>query len=241
MKQSYIARGKLYLWMREMECKIIGSEMASFNPSLLQYYDVFPDLEDMTIAISVDPVPPPSETALSKGLKYNDWEVWSVVGKWIDRATGKRKFFLLEQKGMKGHDPEWSVNTFFELLDRWHPTRLRVESIGYQRTLKWLLERAMQQRRRYIPVDEPATDRRKKLYRIIDVIGDKASRKELYVHRSQEKFIEQYISAPALDDDDFIESAAMAIECADQMDVLEGEYTNFDESIPDLEWEESCP
>ena len=243
-KQSFIDRGKLSLWMREMECKIVSSELAAFRAAqLLQYWEVLPPEEEMQTVVVVDPVPPPSDREIQQGLKGKDYEAWVVVGKWVDIARGITKCFVLETRLMKGHDPDWSVNTFFELVERWHPYKVKVESVNYQRTLKWLLEKAMMRRGRFVRIDAHVPERRKKSYRIIDSIGDSLSRRELFVHKSMTSLIEAIFAYPNVTHDDEIEGVAIALADLQQhtgptqiSDIVEAE-----KAIPELTYEGTCP
>ena len=65
--------------MREKECKLVSPETADFLPSWLKYYELEP-LGGVTV-VSIDPVPPPSEIAIAKGLKGKDFEAFAVVTK----------------------------------------------------------------------------------------------------------------------------------------------------------------
>jgi hypothetical protein len=112
---------------------------------------------------------------------------------------------------MRGHDPDWSVATFFELLERWHPIKLKVESVAYQRTLAWLIERAMLQRGRYIQIDAHVPERRKKSYRIIDSLGAAVANSLLFVSPTHLEFIEQFSSYPNVSHDDLIEAVAVGV------------------------------
>lgn len=214
-KASYVARGKLPLWMREMECKIVSGELSAFLPQLLQYYDILPDTHQLRCFMAIDPVPPPSERELQRGLKGKDYEAMAVVGVWQDARTGERRYYLCELAKNRGHDPDWTMAKFFELADRWNIEGTYVESTAYQRTLKWLLEKAMRMRGRWFHVSDK-TDRRKKTYRIIDTIGSVIQNRQLYVHSSQSDFVEQYLAYPNVNHDDVIESVAMALELAQE-------------------------
>lgn len=242
-KQSYIDRGKLSLWMREMECKIVSSEMAAFRaPELLQYWTVLPPHEELTTILVCDPVPPPSDREISEGLRGKDYEAWAALGLWQDRSRGIRKIFVLETLTMRGHDPDWSVKTFFEMLDRWHPFKVKVESIAYQRTLKWLLEKAMLRRGRFVMIDAHVPEKRKKSYRIIDGIGAVLSRRELYLHQSQSSLIEAIHSYPVVSHDDEIEAVAVGI--TELMNYEGGsirEIADAEKAIEDIEYFGGCP
>ena len=54
---------------------------------------------------------------------------------------------------MKGHTPDWSGATFFSMKAQWNPVVLKAESVNYQRTLAWLLEKEMQRRGGWMRID----------------------------------------------------------------------------------------
>jgi len=243
-KANYAERGKLGLWMREMECTVIAEETAAFRRESLQFFSVLPPEDELTTFVICDPVPPPSEREISQGLKDKDYEAWVVVGLWRDLRHGIRKIFLCEYRLMRGHDPDWSVATFFELMERWKPIKLKVESVAYQRTLAWLIERAMRQRGRFLQVDAHVPEKRKKSYRIIDSIGAAVASSQLYVSPTHLEFIEQYASYPNVVHDDLIEAVAVGVKEAmehagggDFRRVLEIENIEYDD-IPTLG---ACP
>lgn len=240
-KASYVVRGKLYLWMREMECKSIGIGQVSFPDAKNQvrFYEVAPPVNAMVSVLAVDPVPPPSERELAEGLKRKDEEAWTALGIWIDPATREKRFFVLEQKCEKGHTPDWSIATFLDLKRKWQPMMLKAESVNYQRTLSWLLEKAMKQYGQYMPIDAFVPERRKKSYRIIDTIGDALAAGLLYFHAgTQSELLQQIYDYPSIAHDDRIESLAIAIDAANALgasipdsssDVIEGEWETVQE------------
>ncbi len=236
-KESFVERGKLYLWMREMECKLVDSSLSAFRSDALQYWDVLPD--GMTTFLAIDPVPPPSDRELERGLKGKDWEVIAAIGRW------QRRYYLIHYEMNQGHEPDWTIAKFFEFKRDYTPLKCRVESIAYQRTLKWLLEKAMQRRGEWLQMEDTKGDRRKKSYRIIDVIGSVVADRLLYVHRSHKEFIEQYFAYPNVVHDDVIETVSMGIASArDSGGIYEGEYETImkaEADIPDLEYAGGCP
>jgi len=242
-KQSFVDRGKLPLWMREMECKTITGELTAFRSDLLQRWEVLPPFAEMVVFIAVDPVPPPSEREINEGLKGKDYEAWAAVGVWHDNRTKEKRVLVLETRTMRGHDPDWSVKVFFEMLDRWQPFKVKVESVAYQRTLKWLLEKAMLRRGKFVQIDDHIPERRKKSYRIIDAIGAALGNRELYVHSSQHTLIEAISAYPFVEFDDEIEAVSVAVSAAiehsgttNMSDILEAER-----DIPELEFDGACP
>jgi len=221
-KQAYIDRNQLSLWLREMECKVVSSETSDFRPEWLQYWDILP--EGMTTFMAIDPVPPPSDSAIAKGFAKKDYEVLAIVGVY------KGNYYLCDYVFKRGHEPDWTIAQFFTLLDKWKPLRVRIEATNYQRTLKWLLEQAMQVKRRYVQINAHDPDRRGKRYRIIDALTGIASNKKLFVHKTHKEFIQQFTESPDLSHDDVLEAVSEAINEAKSMPYLEGEYSTIGEN-----------
>ena len=222
-KAAYINRNQLSLWLMEMECKVISPETSDFRDTWLKYWDVLPPLNEMVTFMAIDPVPPPSDVQIANGLKDKDFEVLAVIG------IHKGKYYLCDYAFSRGHDPDWTVMKFFELLDTWRCLRVRVETTAYQRTLKWLLEKAMQARRRYVQINAGTPDRKRaKRYRIVDAFSGIASQGLLYVNKEKHKeFIQQFIEAPDLSHDDILEAVAEAISEAKSSPFIEGSYENL--------------
>ena len=246
-KQSFIERGKLSLWMREMECTAIGSALASFPRAheQINYYEITPSVGSMVCAMAVDPVPPPSERQIAEGLRRKDFEAWVVVGLWRDRQTGERRIYVLDAIQHKGHTPDWSVATFLQLRKVWRPVLLKAETVNYQRTLKWLLEQAMMQQSAWTRIDAHQPERRKKAYRIIDTLGSALAQGMLYFHRSQRDLLEQIVSYPSVQFDDLIEALSVAIDAVLEIgDGYLGEDEDFlevEKDIPELPDMRMCP
>ncbi len=246
-KKAYADRGKLYLWMREMECQVIGSSELSF-PSAhnqIKYYQVAPPAGAMQVAMAVDPVPPPSERELERGLKGKDEEVWVAVGLWRDRTTGEKRIYVLDVQANKGHTPDWSMATFLSMKTRWMPDILKAESVNYQRTLAWLLEKAMRAKGQFMRIDAYVPERRKKTYRIIDTLGDALAQGLLYFHPSQQELLQQILNYPSVSHDDRIEALAVAVAAVQEISGhYEGDFNDIleaEEAYPDLPDVKLCP
>lgn len=226
-KEAHVARQQLPLWLREMECKIIAPETASFKLDWLKYYAVPP--MGCLRYLGLDPVPPPSERELEVGLVGKHDEALAVVG------FLEGNVFLLDYSVNRGHTPEWTIAEFFRLCDKWRVMKARVESVAYQRTLKWLLEQEMKKRLRWIQIDD-ASDRRKKMHRILQAFSGLASQGRLYVRKEHEKFITQFGEYPN-GKDDLLDAVAMAIDAgsglAVVMDGVDGSYTYEGEPLDD--------
>lgn len=208
-RESYVRKGLLRIWLAEKECKIVGGENADFRGDWLKYWSRLP--ERMITFMSIDPVPPPSNRAIASGLKDHDFEVLSVVG------IGPEGYYLLDQVGNRGHDPEWTISQFFALAERWKPVDVTIEGVAYQRVLKYILEKAMRERRRYVPV-KVLDDKRGKRHRIVQSLAGVASQGRLFIHVQHADFQAQFLGFPHVSHDDYIDSAAMGIERAQQYD-----------------------
>lgn len=138
-------------------------------------------------------------------MARKDFEGHAVVG------FAARKVILLDLRMSRGHGPDWTTTTFFELQSRWHCQSWRVEGVNYQRVLKWMLEQAMKERKQFVHVDSEA-DNRKKSIRIRQALAHVCTEGELWVRRDHIAFIEQFNSYPAVAHDDALDVVAMALQ-----------------------------
>lgn len=211
-KHSAAARNMLSVFLREKECKLVSSETAAFRVPWLKKYSQPP--EALAVVYAIDPVPPPSDVKISKGLVKTDFEAHVVWG-----AAGRNRF-LLDYKLMRGHEPTWTIATFFELQQKWHPITTLVESVAYQRTLAWLLRKAMDQRREWYVVKE-LIDRRKKYNRIITAHNEVASSGRMYIKHDHTDFLEQFGQYPQSEYDDLLDASSMALAELEGMFVMQ--------------------
>lgn len=233
-KIGHMARNKKSLFAREMECLLTTSETADFKTEWLKYYS----MEDLPIhqmwkVMSVDPVPKPTAAQIANGMINKDYEVFACVGYW------KGDYYLLDYRMSRGHDPEWSVKTFFEMRHRWKPKKMRVEPTGYQSTLAWLLSKAMLLRREYTTIDE-TPDNRSKRSRIIDALSGPASQGVFYILPQHSEFISQWTDYPAVTHDDVLDAVAMAVDGLADAE-LDDQGDDIDEAFKPLEIYRGCP
>jgi len=238
-------RNALHIFVREKECRLVAPENNAFRPDWIQYFgagelEAEPSLHEMWTILVIDPVPPPSEAELNKGLVDKDFEAISVLG----RRAGK--IYVLETVYNRGHDPNWTIQEFFRLVDRWRVRMAVVESVAYQRTLAWVLREAMKRVGRYVMIKE-YVDKRKKEQRIIDGISGIASNKQLFFRKDQLELISQFVHfslVKKLGKDDVLESVAVgASELQDQgFNLTEDDMGPEGETgIPALEYSRGCP
>ena len=216
-KQAAIKVGRLSIWMKEKECKIISTELASFKIENLVYWETLP--ERCTYLITIDPASSEEETA--------DDNVVAVL------AFHKDKVYLVDYKAEIGQDPEMVKATVFEFARRWRPIGVAVESIAYQRVLAWYLEKAMREQRLYLPIYK-IQDRRRKADRIIQALGETSGYQRLLCQPQHTKFVEQYTeySPVAKMHDDVLDAVAMGITWADNQGMdewIEGEYSEVED------------
>ena len=193
-REAHIARGQLPLWLREMECKLVDAESATFQSSWLQYWDVLP--EDLTTSIGVDPAVSDAKTA--------EFQVSSVIG------VRKHQTFLCEYVAKRGQAPDDFMSEFFRLILKWKPLGVAVEVVAYQKTLAWYMAKAMKERGIYVPITE-YRDKRSKQARIEQAFSGRAAHGQFYVHRTHKDFIDQFTDYPEVSHDDILDATAMAI------------------------------
>jgi phage terminase large subunit-like protein len=225
-KLGHISRNKKSLFARELECLLTTSETADFKAEWLKYFNIADvPYHKMWKTMAVDPVPKPTAAQLAKGLINKDYEVFAVVGYW------QGDYYLLDYQMSRGHDPEWSVKTFFELRMKWKPKSLKVEPTGYQSTLAWLIGKAMQIRREYLVIDEEP-DTRSKRSRIDDALSGPASRGNFYIQPHHSEFISQFTDYPAVAHDDVLDAVAMAMDNLATAEVAENDEADEDSVAP---------
>lgn len=208
--EGAVARNKAYVWIRENECKLIAPALCAFKPEFVQYWDTLPERSELVIVLSLDPVPPPSEIQLAKGMRDKDYESFSVS------ARRKGTYYSLETSSNKGHTPEWTVAEFIRLCLKWNPRQVVVEQVAYQRTLAWLLRKAMQQHGRYWPIIADDAAERKflqksKYDRIVDPLIGPASAGQLLFGRGQTNLVQQFLDYPNVSHEDELEAFAMGV------------------------------
>jgi hypothetical protein len=203
-KKAAVSRNKTSVCLRQKECKLTSPETAMFLPNWWVTYDEEP--EKGITCIWIDPVPPPSEAAIASGMPRHDNEAFAVVTK-----QGS-KYYVRTVVSNKGHDPNWTIATFFTLLTKYRPRFVCVESVAYQRTLAWLLKQAMRARRQYAVIEE-VTDKRSKHDRISDCMSGPASLGDVLFNKTLQgtQLQEQFVEYPDVTHEDELEAVACAV------------------------------
>lgn len=202
-KQAALARGSLATFLREKECKLTSPDKTPLRLELLNAYNKIP--EGVMPIYAIDPVPPPSDAAIAKGLVGLDMEahvVWGLKGS---------DFYLLDLATSRGHEPDWTVAKFFEFQRKWRPVTTLVESVAYQRVLLWLLKKAMDSARQWFAIEE-FQDRRSKYIKILTALkGPLNEGKLFYNPELHVDFAEQLTTYPDSEHDDILDASAMVI------------------------------
>lgn len=244
-KKAATARNKLSLFTKEKECRLISPETCAFRVEWLNYfgedeYERVPPRGERWVEMAIDPVPPPTDLQIAKGFHKKDFEAFVVACRWDGG------YYILETVTNRGHEPNWTIATFFELCRRWSPKKVIVETVAYQKTLEWLLKQAMRQAGQYWPI-EPFTDRRSKMDRIVDGLSGPASNGALYLRRTQTNLISQYSHYPGKNPDgeydDELEAAANVVASLErgQVSLLQSVNNNDEDNIPELEYLRGAP
>lgn len=243
-KIAAIRRNRLSVFAREMECRLVSKETAQFRSNWLnvrEHQNSGPRGQYAVLAI--DPVPPPSERQMQMGMKGKDWETHYV---WA-RTSGDdgTQYHLCDFARSRGHDPSWSIATGLGLARKWRVSRIVVDAVAYQRTLKWLFEKAMQRNGIYYQV-VPVADGMKKFARITSVIGGLASQQRLWIGPEHSIFatqFEQFGPTYAGVDDD-LDASALALQeltnnYLEALDMSGLDLPTHDiEELPSRQW---CP
>ena len=232
-KLSATQRNKLSVFTREKEVRLTTVESAAFRPEWLKVTNSKPTAPFCVLGI--DPLPPPSDKQRATGSQQQDWEAQYVWG----REGGE--YFLMEGIRNRGHDPNWSINTFFYLARKYRIARAIVESVAYQRTLKWMLEQEMRRRRLYYVV-LPYVDKRKKFTRIVSTLAGIASQGLINVGPEDNIFIDQFTnySETSDDPDDDLDASAIALSDLVQP-ALEAGGSLRDEDVESVSLNRICP
>lgn len=236
-KAAAVKRNRLSIFTREMECRLISPEAAQFRPSWLNIRATENSGPRGIFAVlAIDPVPPPSDRQMAKGLSGKDWEAHYVWG----RVNGQ--FHLLDRARNRGHEPSWSIATALGLARKWRVARIIVDAVNYQRTLKWILEQEMRRRGIYYSV-VPIADGMKKFARITNVLTGLATEGKLWVGPEHTEFIEQFEQyGPTYSGhDDDLDASALALQDLSNAWLERHEAGLDDSDVEELPLIRACP
>lgn len=202
LKASYIRRGQYDVWMREYECTIVKSEYKTFDVGNLMFWKDLPQKPDASVT-AIDP-------ASSESKKASDNVVLTAVRKGAD-------IYVAAYRAAKGQMPDKVANDVFTHKFLFGTITLVVETVAYQKVLKWYLEKEMIKRRIWMVVKELKKDGRAKSDRIIQALVGIVAQRHLFVHESMLELINQMDQFEPDKDAimDILDALAMAVEHLD--------------------------
>lgn len=224
-KRNMIALGKLHIFLREMECRLVSPGTSAFIVSQLQYYEELSEFANATIIISIDPVPPPTQRQIDKNLHNKDFEAICV------QARKGPKYAMLHYELMRGHDPGWTLSKLFELHARFRASYVSVETIAYQKTLEWLIRQEMARRQQWLSII-PVSDGRSKFHRIVDSFRPLLNNGMYYVRKTQTQLISDISQYPKIQYPDLLDAAAQGLRAliSPALELGSDQYHEVDES-----------
>lgn len=204
-KRAAIKLNRLSTFMKEKEVRITSKESAAFRPEWLRFWNNPEDIPAGGVTVLfIDPTPPPDERKGEVKARKLDFE---VVGA-LKRVNGA--FYVLAYDALQGGDPSWTINQFFRYRWEYRPFKAVIETVNYQRTLKWLLEQEMRKRAQFTII-EGFAEIRSKYNRIYSAMHKVASEGKLYVHPNMTALIEQFNTYPATKFDDHLDGLSIGI------------------------------
>jgi phage terminase large subunit-like protein len=234
-KLSALKRNKLSIFAKEKEVRLITSEQMAFRPEWLNIVTEKP--QNAFCVLGIDPVPPPSEREKARGFEGKDYEALYV---W---ARHNGAYYLMEGMRNRGHEPNWTVNAFFELARKYRIVRAVIEAVAYQRTLKWILEQEMRRRRIWYNI-LPMVDKRKKSTRIVSVFSGIAANGLVNIGPEDTVFAQQFCDFSEIQDgvDDDLDASAIALSelVNPNLELGHGPVLS-DDDIEDLPFVARCP
>jgi hypothetical protein len=237
-KKAYTAKRRLYIWLREYGCKIVGNGETAFDASWLDQWDVLPS--DLDTYIGIDP-------ARAKGKKAHKAAIVCIG---VQRSTGN--VYFLETWADKGKNPEEMWTVLYSMLLRWRPKKVGVESVAYQQVLAWYFRQKMLETRVFFPVHE-FEDRRTKDERISQAYSGLGSMRKLFAHPQMTEFREAFEEWVFGMDIDILDAGAIAVceanpwmyQATGIVDPRTGKMIDpiaeQEKEIPDLEYELGAP
>lgn len=195
-KAGYIARNQLATWLAEMECKIVAAKGHHFQRNWLKYFSVFPVGGE--VVICCDPASSESPKA--------DYFAIAVL------LFYQGKVFLLDYKLERNLMPDAACAAIFNFAQLYSCRRVVVETVAYQKIMKWYLEQEIQARRMWLTV-ESFTDRRKKEDRIVQAFTAVAPFGQLLIREEHAEFVEAFeLYGPEFaDHDDLLDAVSIGI------------------------------
>jgi len=236
-KEAFTDRGQLNVWMREKEVTIVSDETTLWKKDFLQLDTLVP--EGGVTYISCDPTPPPKEGNKVSSARAHRLDDFVIIAFKVYRGD----IYILEGWSAKSPLPtEWQ-NKMFEMVVRWRPMRVGIETVLFARTIKYDLERLMREKQHFFQI-MPIEDKRSKTLRITNELSGRFAARSVHCPSSLRPFIEQFTMYPLVSHDDWLDCLAIGCMTINRgMDsYIEGEYEEvFNDDTPALTWNRGAP
>jgi hypothetical protein len=238
-RDDYTARNQYHIWQKEYGCKIVSRETAPLQVERLRFYKTLPT--NLIIATALDPATKAFEASKAKKLHKTAGVSWGM-----DPKTGE--CYLLGYKAQRNMDPDeiwvWLADNYRTL----RPRKIGVETVAFQKMLKWYMEKKMQEERLYFVIQE-INDKRSKQARILQAYNGLAAHGKLLVSENHTEFRQEYEDWTEGADVDLLDAGAMALSLLNPWMIQTGESNLMDEDgemmdesdIPDLVFQGGCP
>jgi hypothetical protein len=125
-KQGFIRIGQLAEFLREYQSSLKAEGPNVKFPQDTIRYQVMNRTDFIGVALVMDP-------AIGQ-KKDSDYISYAVVG-----MTEKGQMHVMESVLERGLTPRQQIDTYFELVDRYNPTKFGIESVAYQKALVFLV------------------------------------------------------------------------------------------------------
>lgn len=225
-KQSAIDRNMLSVFLREMECKIVGDESRYFRESWLRKHLEVPEPKYCVTCIAIDPSPPKDEEPEKRLKKDPDPEVLAVVG------YHKGEPWIFEWVKIRKPNPDITWAELQRLRLKWHPVTVGSETVAYQSTLRWYLQKKQNQEGCIFPIQK-YDDKRPKTKRIRQNFADFALT-GLNVPYECEEFLNEFRDYPDVLHDDILDACAIGFELLERHTGGNMGEGNNEDHIPDI-------
>ena len=204
-RDSMDAIGRVSIWYMERQCEVVGDEDQLFKSKYFKYYEgdyvykdgnnylkIGEDLKPINVFIGIDPASSVQQTA--------DYSVIMVIG--VDKD---KNIYVLDyiRKRVTPLALSEKIITYFK---RFHPTKVRIESVGYQEMLREYIRKKCEELNMYIPgLEIKENPRSSKSYRLESLEPLFASGK-VYMKKSHTEFIDELLLYPRGKHDDTIDA-----------------------------------
>jgi hypothetical protein len=237
-RNEYIRKKLYHVWLREYGCKIISKETAAFDAEWLRDWNSLPVTLEYYIGLD-----PASDSKKKQAHKA----AGAVIG--MSRRTGD--VYLIEYLAQSGKNPEELWTWLKRCYIQYRPRKIGVETVGFQRILKWYFEQKMREENFYFSITS-FDDRRAKPDRIRQAYTGLASQGKLHINPNHIEFRAGFTDFQDNVDWDLGDAGAIAICMANPWMIIPTEGPDPEEnpdawiieeekSIPDLEFESGAP